>query len=354
MVRTSATFFDGVSSTPQVIELKFDELTGIFTFETSSNQLFKWAVEDTSTEQTGTTLNIHLGDNAIQFIKVNNAEFTTKLNEYLKTNGHVSWYQKLINLGMKAHIAIAIFILGLIVLVYMFIIPWVGEKAVIIIPTDYDNEIGNTFFTEYSKYNSIDTIKTKALNDFAKQLNLRNSKKIAFTVIQSSTVNAFALPDGNIIVYTGIIKEMKEYDELVALIGHEVVHVNNRHSMKMMCRNLSGYIFISAILSDVNGIMAIIGDNVRNLQSLSYSRQFEREADTEGLDIMVENKVNPKGMTNLFKRLQSKSDLLLPEFLSSHPITKERQLYIDKLIKSTSYRTTENSELKRIFSVLQK
>ena len=76
---------------------------------------------------------------------------------------------------------------------------------------------------------------------------------IKFSVINSETVNAFALPDGNVVVFTGIIDLMDDYDELAGLIGHEVAHVNNRHSMRMMCRNLAGYIFLSAVLSDVNG-----------------------------------------------------------------------------------------------------
>ena len=166
-------------------------------------------------------------------------------------------------------------------------------------------------------------------------------------------MNAFALPDGHIVVYTGILNQMQHYDELVGLIAHEAIHVNNRHSMKMMCRNLSGYIFVSAVLSDVNGVMAIIGDNVHSLQSLSYSRQFEREADKEGFYLMKKNQVNPKGMTNLFNRLQANSDNLVPEFLSSHPITKERLNYITRLIKFNSYPVVEHPHLEELFKKLK-
>ena len=59
---------------------------------------------------------------------------------------------------------------------------------------------------------------------------------------------------------------MKSYEELVALIGHEATHVNHRHGMKLLCRDLSGYLFVSAILGDANGIMAVITDNVNSLQ----------------------------------------------------------------------------------------
>ena len=349
MPKTICIYFDGVSSVPQEIELIFDQNIGVLLFDTATVKANKWDINDIVFEKIGDTLNIQFGNSPVQLIKINDVDFSSALNTYLKENGHISWYQKLINLGIKLHIAIALLILGFIVVSYLFIIPWVAEKAVILIPQEYDNEIATIFFNEYVKYSDIDSSKTKALNLFAKQLNLKNTKELRFTVVKSSVVNAFALPDGNIIVYTGLIDLVQEYDELVGLIGHEVAHVNNRHSMKMMCRNLSGYIFISAVLSDVNGIMAVIGDNMHNLQSLSYSRQFERQADYDGFDLMMLNKVNPKGMSNLFVHLQSKQDFSIPAFLSSHPVTNERIDYIQELIQNKSYQADDNPVLNELF-----
>jgi beta-barrel assembly-enhancing protease len=162
-------------------------------------------------------------------------------------------------------------------------------------------------------------------------------------------MNAFALPDGSIVVYTGIIDSMKDYEELAGLIGHEVAHVNHRHSMKMLCRNLSGYLFISAILGDANGVMAVLGENVNTLQSLSFSREFEREADTEGFKIVTSNEVNPKGMSTLFKRLQNEKTISIPEFLSSHPVTKDRIRHIDEMIKTKPFQSKDNSKLSLLF-----
>jgi predicted Zn-dependent protease len=147
---------------------------------------------------------------------------------------------------------------------------------------------------------------------------------------------------------------MENYDELAGLIGHEVTHVNQRHSMKMLSRNVSGYLFVSAVLSDVNGIMATIGDNINSLNSLSYSRSFEQQADEEGLDLMLQNNINPKGMTNLFKRLQSENNIDIPQFLSSHPVTENRIDYIQNLIKEKKFKTIENPILKGYFIKLKK
>jgi predicted Zn-dependent protease len=350
----NAVFFDGSSSAPRKIELILDEITGELVFETTDNTRFRWAVQNAVFEYVGNSLNIHYGKTPIQIIKIENAALISYLKTYLDNHGHIGWYQKIMNLGIKAYLAIALLILGLIVLTYLVIIPWVGEKAVILIPDEYDYTIGQSFFNEYAKYNTIDSSKTVLINQFAKQINFNNTRKIHFTVIKSCTINAFALPDGNVIIYTGIIDSMKNYDELAGLMGHEVAHINERHSMKMLCRNLSGYIFISAVLSDVNGIMAVIGDNLNNLQSLSYSRHFERQADFEGLNIMKINKINPEGMVNLFKRLQSNSDALMPEFLSTHPITTDRINSVRSLIQKNSYPVTDQPRLRMLFKELKK
>lgn len=353
MIKTSAVFFDGISSVPKKIGIEFDEHLGQFNFECPIDVAQTWAIEDTLIEPLGQILTLRIKSAPLQFIKIEDAEFIAALNVYLKTNGQLSRYQSLINLGIRVHVAIAISILGMIVLIYMYLIPWIGEKSVVLVPLKYDQEIGTNFYHHYCQYHTIDTVKTDALNQFAKHLELKNRVALKFTVIVSKDINAFALPDGHIIVFTGILDQMKDYSELVGLLGHEVVHVNHRHTMKMICRNLSGYLFISVVLSDVNGIMAVIGDNVRNLQSLSYSRQFEREADVDGFYLMTLNQVNPRGMTNLFSRLESRNNISIPEFLSSHPINQERLKNIEKLIKSKSFPFVEDGSLKVLFEKIK-
>jgi len=171
-------------------------------------------------------------------------------------------------------------------------------------------------------------------------------------VVDSDIVNAFALPDGNIVIYTGLLNRMENYEELAGLIGHEATHVNQRHSLKMLCKNLAGYIFISTLLNDVNGIMAVIVDNAHNLNILSYSRNYEREADREGTDLMIQNSINPYGMIKLFERLEEDSKLTIPELISSHPITDERIQYIQAHISTKEYEERHNDVLSSLFERL--
>jgi predicted Zn-dependent protease len=239
--------------------------------------------------------------------------------------------------------------LGLVAAIYFFIIPILIDRSIDLIPKSFDKEIGEKYLAQYVLFNKIDSAKTKSLSEFAYQLVLENGDNMKFVVVESSTVNAFALPDGTIVVFTGILDKIDSYDELVALIGHEAAHVNGRHGIKMICHDLTGYIFISAILGDVTGIQAIIGDNLNSLQSLSFSREFEKEADEKGLLLMYNNNINPEGMIKLFERLKQEDKLSLPEFLASHPVTDKRILFAKEAIKKGGYQIKTSSRLDSLF-----
>jgi Zn-dependent protease with chaperone function len=346
-------FYDGASSVSQEVALNFDTAKCLFIFETSHNKTYSWELAAVTFNEKEAILQLQHGNDPIQSLKIEDAQFIADLTVFRNKNGHIGWYQKLLNLGIKFHLGFALFIFGFIGLCYVHVIPWVAEKSVVLIPDAYDDTLGNAFFEQNAFLGTVDAKKTKALNLFAKELKLRNTKKLKFTVIDSDIMNAFALPDGSIVVYTGIIDSMKDYEELAGLIGHEVAHVNHRHSMKMLCRNLSGYLFISTILGDANGVMAVLGENVNTLQSLSFSREFEREADIEGFKIVISNGVNPKGMSTLFKRLQKENNIVIPEFLSSHPVTADRIQYIDIMIKMGSFQSAENSKLHDLFQQMK-
>lgn len=351
--KTSGIFFDGISSVPQQIELSFDKTTAKFHFTSFNTEFYCWNIVDVSFEKKAGALYLQHGNDPIQTISIKEESFIKELNDFRKKNGSIGWYHKLLDLGIRSHAVFAVVIMALIGLSYWYVIPWIAEKSVVLIPEEYDNKLGATFAEQNLFFSTVDSVKTSKLNLFANELKLDNTKKLHFKVVNSDIVNAFALPDGTIVVYSGIIDAMKNYDELVGLLGHEVAHVNHRHGMKMLCRNLSGYLFISTILGDANGIMATIGDNVNSLQSLSFSREFEKQADMEGLAILTKNHVDPKGMTNLFSRLQDKNHLSVPQFLSSHPVTEERIDYIEELRLKNHFLVKKNEKLNKLFQELK-
>jgi len=351
-MQTAATFFDGESSVPHHVEIKFDERNNELLFLSSEYKDKFWKIEDIDFQNLDFCLEISNKTNSLELLKITDKSFVKFFIDSLNQNNNLSVYQKLLHKGIKFHIFIATLLIALIGTGYFYLIPWIGEKSVVMIPAEFDNYLSNDFLINYLADNKVDSVKSERLTDFSAQLDFKNSKPLSFIVVESEIVNAFALPDGKIVVFTGLLHKMKSYEELTALLSHEAVHVNNRHSVKMLARNLAGYIFVSAMFSDVNGIMSIIAENAENLQSLSYSRKFEDEADTEGVRLMMHNKVHPRGMINLFKRLKD-DKYAMPEFLSTHPVTDSRIQVISEVIRKTDYSFKTNLKLKQSFDLIR-
>jgi predicted Zn-dependent protease len=174
---------------------------------------------------------------------------------------------------------------------------------------------------------------------------------VRITVVSSDIVNAFALPGGNIVVYTGLLKELKTYPELAALLSHEFTHVNNKHSTKSIFRQLGSRIFLSLLFGKFGSVTSVMIDQADKFKSLKYSRGLEKEADIEGLAILKERKIDPEGFVALFKHLKDSAPAsALPEFLGSHPDIDSRVDYIRAASKNAI--VVENEHLKTIFEKL--
>lgn len=347
-----AKYFDGHSSASQQIIIAFNDTMNEFRLQVADGISFLWQLEDLQFEQYGSLLELRNANYPGAILKVDNKDFSQQFYEIMKQDRRLDIHSRLLNLGLSKITAIAFCLFGLMVLGYFYVLPPVAERFVVLLPVSFDNEIGDVFMETFLNEHDVDTVKTRYLEKFASNLNLKNAKPLRFTVVKSNELNAFALPNGHIVVYTAILDSMKSSDELVALLGHEVSHVNNRHSTKMLCRNLAGYMVISLIFSDINGVMAVLTDNAQQLQSLSYSRTFEQEADEQGLKIIIDNHVDPNGMVQLFDQLEKETNISIPQIISSHPSTENRKEHMQKIISQTVYEVKPNDNLTSIFESL--
>jgi len=160
-----------------------------------------------------------------------------------------------------------------------------------------------------------------------------------FHVIESKDINAFAVPGGNMFMFTGLMDRVTSDDELAAVTGHEMTHVRKQHWAKATANATKRELGLQVLLGVTHAgqgwqALAGVGDS---LLSLKYSRGEEDEADAGGLQNMVDAHYDPHGMLALFHLLQTASNGHgdPPAFLSGHPLTKDRikktQERIDKL-----------------------
>jgi beta-barrel assembly-enhancing protease len=199
-----------------------------------------------------------------------------------------------------------------------------------------------------------DTSGTRQLQAFADALKLSKEYPIRVTLVRSKVVNAYALPGGQVVVYSGILDKIKTPEALAALLAHESVHVNERHSLRSMLRSAAHGIIISVIFSDASGISGAVVSNADALNGLRYSRSLESEADRKAMDILLANGVKFEGMRQLMKTLQDEGDMPGSlSFLSSHPLTRERIKEAGRYISQHPQKSTDRPDLNELFQALK-
>ena len=266
-----------------------------------------------------------------------------------------------VGLMHRVKLSSASFLIGVIVAIgiagwlsYIFLLPAIADYGAEVFPRAYEIELGQKIYENVLAEEEIDTAKTVAINQFFKQLNVKSDYPIKITVVKSSVVNAFALPGGGIVVYDAILKDMKSADQLAALLSHEFSHVQLKHATRNMFRSLAGYIFISVIFSDVNGVATVLVENAHQLRNLSYTRELEAEADDNGLLILKQNNISANGMKELFLQLKkASSGIEVNELLSTHPDLDNRIKNAETFAKTNPYQLKLNDSLLFYYSELK-
>jgi Zn-dependent protease with chaperone function len=295
-------------------------------------------------------------DETRRILEIRNPFFITACLKFNKQNKSDVWYHRLLNAGTAAHLLLAAFVLAFCAGVYFYVVPWMAEKAVDLIPRSVDDRIGSSYDENgVLGTEEKDSTLTVYVNRYLRAMAPELDSRYHLTVIRNDDmVNAFALPDGRLMIYTGILKKMNTHEELAGVLAHEVSHVEHRHSMRLMTRSLSGYLLLTLVLNDVNGLMTLLIDNAHNLQNLSYSRKFERQADLTGLALLQKHRIDPQGMVRLFELLSKEQEIEIPGWMSSHPVSKERIQYIREKITSSPYPVTRHPELQYLFNQIKK
>ena len=156
-------------------------------------------------------------------------------------------------------------------------------------------------------------------------------------VITSDQVNAFCMPGGKIMVYTGLAQQLKlSDDELAVVMGHEMAHALREHSREQVSQAMAAQTAIgvgTAILGLGQASTEIAGTVYESLIATRFSRTDETEADRIGLELMARAGYDPRAGVSLWQKMGgAKSGSAPPEFLSSHPADDRRVQTIQGLL----------------------
>jgi len=149
---------------------------------------------------------------------------------------------------------------------------------------------------------------------------------------EPENINAFALPGGNVGVYTGLLKVTENQSQLAAVIGHELAHVQANHSnarLSTQYATQAGLALVGALTGAADSaekqrIMSLLGVGATVGVILPFSRAQETEADVLGLRYMAEAGFDPRESINLWRNMMAASGGRPLEFLSTHPAGETR------------------------------
>lgn len=160
----------------------------------------------------------------------------------------------------------------------------------------------------------------------------------------SDEVNAVALPGGNIVVFSGLLKQIESENELAMILAHELGHFAHRDHLRGLGRGLGLAVASALFLGQDNAATSLISNTLLTFQ-LRYSQAQESAADRFGLELLTRRYGHAGGSTDFFARMARGAGSRLPYLLASHPHPQARIEQLQALIIGQGYKVEETLPL---------
>ena len=215
-----------------------------------------------------------------------------------------------------------------------------------------DSQVLPTSFAQYSSFLeehplSKDAVKTKQVKDVGARISKAvdrfmrannmvseaNSYRWEFNLVEDETVNAWCMPGGKVVFYTGIMPIAANIDGIAAIMGHEIAHAFAKHGQERMSQvslvqlgGVATQIYTGTSIQDpkkaaMYNMLYGVGSQ---LGTLKFSRLHEQEADRLGLVFMLMAGYNGTEAAEVWVRMSQRGGQAPPEFLSTHPSNQSR------------------------------
>lgn len=215
---------------------------------------------------------------------------------------------------------------------YVWGLPWVADRASVLVPQAWEQKLGSETLSALDQHwfsaSSLPAARQQALRDqFAKRLARPvHCCQLLFRKGGMIGANALALPGGMLVVTDELVALARDDEEILAVLAHETGHIEARHSVRMLLRASGVGVSIALLSGDVGTLGSVLTSAPAMLMQLSYSREFEEEADTAALRSLMAAGIAPCRFSAILNRITGKSSASqsIPRWLTSHPSTPQR------------------------------
>lgn len=206
-----------------------------------------------------------------------------------------------------------------------------GRSAVRAIPVSVDKQIGKLAIETMDLQGETveDPVIVNAVQAIVDRLEQHaDGEAFSFSVqvVDAPIVNAFALPGGPIVVYTGLIEKADTAQQVAGVLAHEMAHVTQRHGIERIAQSVGLILAVDLLLGDTSGLVALSVELLESAAISSYSRGQEAEADKVGVVTLHEADIRPTELASFFEMLEQESGDMsdLIQWLASHPSHENR------------------------------
>ncbi|MDA3901967.1 MAG: M48 family metallopeptidase [Desulfuromusa sp.] len=234
-----------------------------------------------------------------------------------------------------------IVLVGLVFLILGVTTDWAVSKT----PIKIENWIGHLALAEFpADENKALEQRLQSLLDSLPEDSPLHQYNFHVFLDESDIVNAIALPGGNIVVYAGLLNEVKSENELAMVLAHELGHFAHRDHLRGLGRGLGVAVAATLLFGEESAASSLVSKTLLTFQA-RYSQDQESAADQFGLDLLTRRYGHAGGATDFFSRLTEDAGSKLPYLLASHPHPKVRIDALNKLIKGRHYSIAKTQPL---------
>ena len=249
-----------------------------------------------------------------------------------------NWLERMQH-SLRWALASAVLIVLTFLAAYLYLLPWGAQVVAQRVPPELLQKMGASSLETLDRLmlepSQLAPARQQALRDaYAKLAALPGAEldyRIEFRSAPQIGANAFALPDGSIVMLDQLVELTQDDDEILAVLAHERGHVERRHTLRMVLQSSAVGLALTWYMGDVSSLLATVPAMVAQAR---YSRDMEREADDYAARTLQLNAKSPCLLPDILRKLEAahaereaaveRHGGKVMDYLASHPATAER------------------------------